>query len=172
MSCEEMDKLLARYASGDLTEDEEFVVTVHLSVCDDCRESLELYRALESGLLSRAEERPSPRAASRSVMKRLSVEKHRPFFSSLWSAPAIVGTVVVLSILITLAFGLYTQRASTTGQGIPGLTGWERFFTGIPDWIAGLFGSETWLISAVYGAVAVGFVLTGSLVTLRFVRDR
>ena len=170
MSCEEMDKLLARYASGDLTEDEEFVVKVHLSVCGDCRESLELYRALESGLVSRAKERPSSRSASRAIMKRLREVERNPFTSSPWTAPAIVGTVVALSILITLVFGLLASGSAT--QEVPGLTGWERFFTEIPDWIAGLLGGEIWLISAVYGAVALGFVVSGGLVTLRFVRGR
>ena len=170
MSCDEMDRLLARYASGELTDDEEFILQVHLSVCGDCRETLELYRMLESGLVSRAKERPSSRAASRALTKRLRVGGHRTFVSSPWSAPAIIGTVVALSILITLVFGLLADGGAA--QEVTGLTGWERFFTEIPDWIAGLFGGDIWLISAVYGAVALGFVLTGSLVTLRFVRGR
>jgi anti-sigma factor RsiW len=172
MSCKEMDGLLARYASGDLTDEEEFIVRVHLSVCEACRESFEIYQNLESELVSRAKERPSPRSASRKIMKRLRVDEQPVFVSSLWSAPVIIGAVVAVSILLTVAFGLFTKGTSAAPQGIPGLTDWERYFMGIPDWIAGLFGSDIWLISAVYGAVAVGFVVMGSIMTLRFVRDR
>ncbi len=172
MSCEEMERLLARYASGDLTDDEEFIVQTHLSACEECRESLEIYRSLESGLLSRAKELPSSRTASHRIMKRLRKEEPHAFTPPLWSAPAIIGGVVAISIMLTVAFGLLTRGTSTTSQGIPGLTGWDRYFTGIPDWIAGLFGGEIWLISAVYGAVAIGLVVTGSLMTLRLVRDR
>lgn len=171
MSCKEMEKELARCASGDLTDEEEFIVEVHLSACEKCRKSFELYKALESTLVSRTGERPPARAASRSIMKRLRREEPHTFVSSFWNAPAIVGSVVALSILITAALGLLFDSSSGTPQGIPGLTGLERYFTGIPDWIAGLFGGEIWLMFLVYGVMAAGFVMLGSLMTLRFVRE-
>jgi hypothetical protein len=171
MNCEKMEMLLARYASGDLSDDEEFIVQVHLAACGGCRDSLEVYASLESALVSRTGERPSARAASRDIMKRLRREEPHGFVSSLWSAPVIIGTVVALSILLTIVLGLLLDDSPTASQGIPGLTGLERYFAGIPEWIAGVFGGETWLIFLVYGAVAVGFVGLGSLVMLRSVRE-
>lgn len=171
MSCEEMEKLLARYASGDMTDEEEFIVQVHLSACEECRESFEIYKTLESALVSHAGERPSARVASRDIMKRLRREEPQAFVFSLWSAPAIIGTVVALSLLITVTLGWLFGGSSETQQVVPGLTGLERYFTGIPDWIAGLFGGEIWLMFLVYGVMAVGFVTIGSLMTLRFVRE-
>jgi anti-sigma factor RsiW len=172
MSCEEMEEILARYASGDLTDEEKFIADVHLSACEECRGSLEIYKALESDLVSRPKGRSSSRAASRRIMKRIRLEEPQAFTYPLWSAPAIVGAVVAISIILTVALGLLGGGSSNAPQRIPGLTGLERIFAEAPDWIAGLFGGEVWLISAVYGAVAVGFVLMGSLMTLRFVRDR
>ena len=171
MSCKEMDRLLARYASGDLKDEEKFIVQVHLSACKECRESLEIYASLESALVSRAGERPSARVASRGIMKRLRQEEPHAFVSSLWNAPVIIGAVVALSILITTVLGLLLDSSPTAPRGTPGLTALEQYFAGIPEWIAGVFGGETWLIFLVYGAVAVGFVVLGSLVTLRFARE-
>ena len=171
MRCEEMEKLLSRYASGDLTEDEEFIVQVHLSACGECRESLELYEMLESGLVSRAKERPSARAASRSIMKRIRKEEPEAFTTPIWSATAIMGAVVAISIILTVALGLLGAGSTAQPRGAPGLAGIERFFTGMPDWIAGLFGGEVWLMFLVYGLMAVGFVCAGGLVTLRYVRE-
>ena len=171
MSCKEMDRLLARYASGDLTDDEKFIVQVHLAACEECRESLGIYASLESALASRTGERPSARVASRDIMKRLEREEPHAFISPLWSAPAIIGAVVALSILLTAVFGLFLDSSPTATQGTPGLKALEGYFAGIPEWIAGIFGGETWLIFAVYGAVAIGFVVLGSLVTLRFARE-
>lgn len=171
MSCEEMEKVLARYASGDLSDEEKFIADVHLSACEECRESFEIYKALESGLLSRAKERPSPRAASRRIMKRLRAEESDAFISSIWTAPAIIGVVVAISILLTITLGLLGGGSTAEPQRTPGLTGLERFFAEAPDWIAGLFGGEIWLMLLVYGLIAVGFVVTGGLITLRFVRN-
>jgi len=171
MNCEEMERLVARYAAGDLSDDEEFIVQMHLAACGECRDSLEVYASLESALVSRAGERPSARTASRDIMKRLRREESHGFVSSLWSAPVIIGTVVALSILLTMVLGLLLEDSPTTSQGIPGLTGLDRYFVGIPDWIAGVLGGETWLIFLVYGAVAIGFVGLGSLVMLRSARE-
>jgi len=169
MSCEEMEKLLARYAAGDLTDDEEFVVRTHLSVCADCRKSLEIYESLESALGARSEERPSARVASREIVKRLRREEPHPFVSSIWSAPAIIGAVVALSILLTVLFALVAGSPPST-RTAPVMDGWERYLTGIPELIAGALGGESWLIFLVYSAVAAGFILSGSLVMLRFAR--
>jgi anti-sigma factor RsiW len=169
MSCEEMDGLLARYTAGDLTDEEEFVVRVHLSACVECRKSLEIYESLESALDARSKERPSSRRASRAIMRRLRRDEPYAFVSSLWGAPVIIGAVVALSIILTVVFGL-VGGPSSVPQGIPGLTGWERYITGIPEWISGTLGGETWLIFLVYSAVAAGFILSGSLVMLRFAR--
>ncbi len=169
MSCDEMDILLARYAAGDLTDDEEFVVETHLSVCGECRASLEAYESIESALLARSKERPAARGVSREIVGRLRREEPRAFISSIWSAPAIIGAVVALSILFTALFALI-GGSSTSTQTTPVMGGWERYFTGIPEWISGMLGGETWLILAVYGALAAGFILSGSLVMLRYAR--
>jgi len=166
-----MDRLLARHAAGDLTDEEEIIAQVHLAVCEECRESLEIYASIESALVSRAGERPSARAASRDIIKRLRREEPHAFVSSLWNAPIIIGAVVALSILLTAVLGRLLDSPPTAPQGTPGLTALERYFAGIPEWIAGVFGGEIWLIFAVYGAVAVGFVVLGSLVMLRFARE-
>jgi len=169
MSCEEMDILLARYAAGDLTDDEEFVVETHLSVCGECRASLEIHESIESALCARSRERTSARGASREVVKRLHREESQAFISSIWNVPAIIGAVVVLSILFTALFAL-VGGSSPSGRRTLVMSGWERYFTGIPEWIAGALGGETWLIFTVYSAVAAGFILSGSLVMLRFAR--
>ena len=171
MSCEEMEMLLARYASGELTEDEEFIVDVHLSVCEKCRESLEIYEMLESELLSRPRELPSCRAASRRVMKRLRSEEPEAFMHSIWTAPAIVGVVVALSVILTVIFGLINGGSTAGSREIPGMPGIDRYFTVIPDWISGFFGGEIWLLLAVYGLMATGFVAMGGFLALRYVRD-
>ena len=86
-------------------------------------------------------------------------------------APAIVGAVVAISIILTVALGLIGGTSTADTQRIPGLTGIEQFFTEAPDWIAGLFGGEIWLMLLVYGLMATGFVLTGGLLALRYIRD-
>lgn len=170
MNCEEVDLLLARYTAGDLAYDEAATVRRHLTSCGECRASLEIYESLEAALDARSGERPAARSASRAIMKRLRRAEPRAFISSMWSAPVIIGSVVALSALLSVLFGLLggSPRAQ---REIPSLTGWERFFTEIPELLVGTLSGETWLLYLVYSVLAAGFILAGSLVMLRFARD-
>jgi len=170
MSCEDMEEMLARYASGDLTGDEAFVVRMHLSLCEECRASFEIYRSLESALDARSGERPPARGATRKIVARIKREEPHAFVSSLRTAPLIIGAVVVLSILLTAAFALIGGSRHVP-QRMPGPVAWERYIAGMPDWIAGALGGEAWLIFLVYSGLAAGFILSGSLLMLRFTRQ-
>jgi anti-sigma factor RsiW len=167
MSCECNEELLARYAENDLTAEERRRADEHLAACDRCRMSLALYGSLESSLVARGAERPSDRAASRRVMKRIRREERFSFISSPRGALVIISSVVLLSVILTIVFAVLLGTSPEPG-GVPS-TGMERYVTGIPDLIAHALGGEIWVIVTVYVALALLFAAAGSL-TVKYAR--
>jgi anti-sigma factor RsiW len=169
MNCERAEELLSRYAEGELTANERRTVDEHLAGCERCRMSLELFSSLEASLVARKAERPVARAAARNVVKRLRGEEGRTFITSPWGAPVIIGSVIALSVVCTIAFGLLVGPAPPSEPGAA-LTGIGGFFAGIPQFIVDTLGGETWLIVAVYVALAISFATAGGLAVLRYAR--
>ena len=167
MSFECNEELIARYAEGDLTARERRRIDEHLASCERCRISLALFENLESTLAIRSAERPSGRAAARRVMKRLHRDEGFSLVTSPRGAALIIGSVVLLSVIVTVLFALFLGISpEPSGAPHPGI---ERYLTGIPDLIAEALGGETWVIVTVYGALAILFAAGGSL-TLRYAR--
>jgi hypothetical protein len=170
MNCERIEELLTRYVEGDLAADERRMVDEHLAACERCSLSLELFSSLEASLIARKAEIPSAGASSRRIMKRLRRDEGYTFICSPWGAPVLIGSVVLLSVILTVVFGRLLAQPSPSESGTL-FVRIERFFAHIPDLIVGALGGEYWLIITVYVALALCFAAAGSLTVLRYSRE-
>ena len=62
--CERFEELLPLYIDGELSAEDAAGLTVHLAGCEECMQSLETYRALESSLDAMPGILPNSRAVS------------------------------------------------------------------------------------------------------------
>ena len=169
MNCERIEDLLVRYAEGGLAAEERRAVDEHVASCGECRTSLELFVSLEESLVALKAERPSARASSRSILKRLRREKGQTFIISPWGAPVLIGSVVLLSVILTALFGVILEQPSPSGSEAL-FADIEAFFARIPHLIVQALGGESWLIITVYIGMALCFSAVGSLAVLRYSR--
>ncbi len=107
MNCTQVGEILTAYLDNEVTPEEKHEIELHLADCPNCRKELEELRfaqnILRRGLKSRGSDaNPSPDLWPQF---RLGLETQRPSFLFLFHRRKwrIIGTIIVLGIIITLA---------------------------------------------------------------------
>jgi anti-sigma factor RsiW len=170
MSCEKFEELLPLYVEGELAGEDRHRLDDHLAVCGACRESLALYREIESFLVSHRELRPSAARTGAAVMDRLRLGRERqPLFGRL-GVPGLVSFA-----LIAAGVALYFVRGGVVDffarRSEQLSVGYSHVFM---EWTQGLVratGGSEWVLLSVYLGVFALVMLAGSWMVLRFVRE-
>ena len=170
MSCDMIEELLSRYVEGDLSPEEERLVTGHLPGCENCRRELALYRELEESLLSLKDGLPSPAAVSGKVIKRLGLERKRPKLALVFNVPviAILSTAACM-VLFYIHSASITRFFSMIGSRMA--SGLIAFSKSFPGWILQATEGEMWILATVFTLILALMALAGRLAVTRFAHD-
>lgn len=110
-SCDSLWDLLMAYADGEATEDEALLVERHLSVCPECRHTLDVLRSLDADLASDAVPAPPPDLRARILRATVhpACQRERPGWAVRAQLRPALGTALVVAL-----FG-YLWGGSLTG---------------------------------------------------------
>jgi predicted anti-sigma-YlaC factor YlaD len=171
MDCERIEAKLPLFVARELSADEAASVSAHLDACPQCREALTAFASIEQALVARRDEVPAIDAflpdlraagfrARRSILIR--------GFRAVMSVP---GVAIVLVMWGALLIGRYSDRL--TGEATQ-KTMLERLTAvakqGLDAMVAAA-GGDAWTLTAVYGALAIGVIVSAGALTMRLVRD-
>lgn len=171
MECERVEAMLPLFVARELSTDEAAAVSSHLDACERCREAVVAYTALEATLLARRDEVPSvdaflPDLRAAGVRVRRSI-----FIRTFRAAMSVPGVAIVLVMWATLLVARYNDKL--TGD-ITRTTSLERLTAlakrGLDGMVAAA-GGDAWTLTAVYGALAIGVIVSAGALTMRLVRD-
>lgn len=117
--CDSLWELLMAYADGEATDDEALLVERHLSVCSECRHTLDVLRSLDAHLASDAVPAPPPDLRDRILRATVSSACRRDGMG--WAARAqlrpAIGTALVVALFGYLWGGSLTR--TTRAPWIP-----------------------------------------------------
>jgi predicted anti-sigma-YlaC factor YlaD len=170
MDCERIEAMLPAFVGRDLGADDAAVVSSHLETCAQCRESLAAFAALEQSLVARRDDVPpvdaflphmAPARARSNVLVRC-----------LRAVTSVPGIAIVIVMWAGFLIARYSDRL--TGDAATQKNTFERMTAlaqrGIDAMIAAA-GGDVWTLTAVYGALAIGVIVSAGALTMRLVRD-
>jgi hypothetical protein len=123
MGCEEIEKLLLDYASGDISAAQRQIVEEHLSRCARCREALAAYNEARQYLTS-LEDTPVPQGFTEATKKkvRAATTKRRMQRRLRLALGAVAAVIIIAMLMITQPWGLSPQsvmaRAYAATEGL------------------------------------------------------
>jgi anti-sigma factor RsiW len=178
--CERFEELLPLYIDGELSAEEAAGVTVHLTGCEECTQSLDTYRALESSLDAMPGILPDSLAVSSMVTEHLGLEKRRSVaaifsrMSLVWTLAVATAALILLISRFDFVSALMSGQESFTESAASSLEYWTGTVSGA---IADLFSQieatlagDPWvLVTAMIGFGLVIFTagVVAALKTLR-----
>jgi len=173
VECERIEAMLPLFVARDLSADEAALVSSHLDSCEHCREALAAYTALEAALVVRRDQVPSVdaflpdmRAARAGLRARSSV-----LIRCFRAATSIPGVAIVLVMWATLLVARYNNRWAGDIAQTTSLERTSAFAKRGLDAIVAAAGGDAWTLTAVYGALAIGVIVSAGALTMRLVRD-
>ncbi len=173
MECERVEAMLPLFVARELPADESAAVSSHVNGCERCREALAAYTALETVLVARRAEvppvdgfLPDLRAARASMRARTSWALRG--FRAVMSVPGVASMLVVWGALLVARYNTQITNdvaQKSTLERIPALVK-----HGI-DAMVSAAGGDAWTLTAVYGALAIGVIVSAGALTMRLVRE-
>jgi predicted anti-sigma-YlaC factor YlaD len=169
MDCERIEATLPAFLGRDLGAEEAAAVAVHIDSCDRCRESLAAFALLEQTLVARRSEVPPVDG----FLPNLKTARVRSGFGArcFRAVTSIPGVAIVLVMWAVLLIGRFNDRIALA---IADHTLAERaaaFAKRGLDAMVGVAGGDVWTLTAVYGALAIGLIVSAGALTMRLVRD-
>jgi anti-sigma factor RsiW len=173
MDCKRIEGNLSAFVARELSADEAAVVASHIETCASCREALAAFVALEESLVARRDEVPSLDAFLPDFQAARARNRARPrlLLRTFRVVTSVPGVAVVLVMWASLLVARYNDRL--TG-GIADKTSLERvtaFAKQGLDAIVLAAGGDAWTLTAVYGALAIGLIVSAGALTMRLVRS-
>jgi len=172
MDCERIEAMLPAFVGRDLGADEAAAVAAHIDSCERCREALAAFAALEQVLVARRSEVP-PVDGFLPDLRTARASRGRSGFlvRGLRLATSVPGVAIVLVMWAVLLIGRFNDRIALAIAD-HALAGRVTAFAkqGI-DAMVGVAGGDVWTLTAVYGALAIGLIVSAGALTVRLVRD-
>ena len=173
MDCKRIEGNLSAFVARELSADEAATVASHIDACASCRESLAAFVALEASLVARRDEIPSLDAFLPNYQAARARVRARPRFlvRAFRVVTSVPGVAVVLVMWASLLIARYNDRL--TG-GIGDKTSLDRltaFTKSGLDAMVLAAGGDAWTLTAVYGALAIGVIVSAGALTMRLVRS-
>lgn len=170
MNCEKFEELVAMYLENELAGQDRRGMDEHLAACGTCRETLAVYRKIESSLVSRRDLVPPGGRTASAVIERLGLRRQRrPLFG--WvGVPGLASAGFIL-----LGVALYGVRASVAeffgrvGEQVA--AGHSRAAVQLTDALVRQAGGSDWILLFAYLGVFATIMLAGSWMVLKFVRE-
>jgi anti-sigma factor RsiW len=183
MNRERIEAMFSAYAAGELAAAERAEVEAALASSPALRESLAAFEALETALVSRREQVPPAEGFLRGVFagaraaapaRRAVRTRLRRWLDAATSLPAMtvyacLATAIAAFVYRDALASLVTRlEAPSEMPPLPAVPD----ASGIVNHIVAAAGGEMWVLTVVYAGVTALIVLSLSLVTMRFVRER
>lgn len=169
VDCERIEAMLPAFAGRDLGAAEAAAVATHIDSCARCRESLAAFALLEQTLVARRSEVPSVDG----FLPNLKTARARSGFwvRCIRAVTSVPGVAIVLVMWGVLLLGRFNDRIALA---IADHTLAERVTAfakhGINTMVS-VAGGDVWTLTAVYGALAIGLIVSAGALTMRLVRD-
>lgn len=171
MDCERIEAILPAFVEHDLGAEEAAVVATHVESCERCRESLAAFVSLEQTLVARRSEVP-PVDGFLPELRTATVGVRSGFWvRCLRATTSVPGVAIVLVMWAVLLVGRFNDRIAL---GIADHAPAERLTAFVEhglDTMVGVAGGDVWALTAVYGALAIGLIVSAGALTMRLVRD-
>ncbi len=169
MDCERIEVKLPLFVARELSFDETASVTTHLNACPRCREALAAFTAIEQALVARHDQIPPidgflPAMAPMRARASLAIR----CFRALMSVP---GVAIVLVMWAGLLIGRYSDRLTNDETHKTALERMTAIAQSGLDAMVAAAGGDAWTLTAVYGALAIGLIVSAGALTLRLVRE-
>lgn len=178
--CERFEELLPLYIDGELSAEDAGGVTVHLAGCEECMQSLETYRALESSLDAMPGILPDSRAVSSMVTKHLGLEKRSSVadifsrMSFVWAIAVATAALILLVSRFDYVSALMSGQESFTESAASSLEYWTGTVSGaiadIFSQVEATLSGDPWVL--VTGMIGFGLVIftAGMVAALKTLR--
>lgn len=173
MDCERIEAALPAFVGRDLGAEEAAAVLAHIGSCERCRASLAAFVAIEEMLVLRRDDIPPVDTFLRGVLMARSPVRARPRFlvRCFRVVTSVPGVAIVLVMWATLLIARYNDKLTgglTDRTSLDRLTGFAKH--GV-DLMVAAAGGDAWTLTAVYGALAIGVIVSAGALTMRLVRD-
>lgn len=169
MNCNEIEELMPRYMEGDLSEADRCSIESHLASCAGCRESLEIFTALERSLVNLKAAAPAWKMAEARLVREAGLAKRRSIAGFVFTSPVMAG---LSFIAIGVAFMLRGNAILSVLQSLL-----ARFAFSLGDleqiggrWLAAFAGVDLAMLIGIYGLTLLAILAATRLLVLRFAR--
>ena len=178
--CENFEELLPLYIDGGLSAEDAAGLTAHLAGCEECMQSLETYRALESSLDAMPEILPDSRAVASKVTAHLGLEKRNSIadifrrMSFVWTFAVTTTALILLVSRFDYVSALMSGQESLVDSAATSMEYWIEATSGI---IAGMLSQveatlagDPWVLATAmigFGLVIFTAGMVAALKTLR-----
>lgn len=171
MDCERIEAMLPAFVEHDLGAEEAAAVASHIDSCERCRESLAAFVALEQTLVARRSEVPPVGAFLPELLTARARARSGILVRSLRLMTSVPGVAIVLVMWGVLLVGHFNDRIAL-GMTDPALAQRLSAFAkhGITAMV-GVAGGDVWTLTAAYGALAIGLIVSAGALTMRLVRE-
>ena len=169
MTSEEFEELLPAYLDGELNAEQTARVKAWLARSPEARESLEVYRELNSFLVARKEQVPPPAPYVRAVYQRSLLSRARDVMTAMFSFPGISSLLLGLFGIALFIYKDQITKWFTSKAELPGSTSlgldWVR------DALLQFSGADIWVVTGLYIGLTVAILLSTGWMVMRFLRD-
>lgn len=168
LNCERIETLLSAFVSHELPADDAAAVASHLEGCDACRESLAAFLSLEDVLVARRDEVPAIDA----YLPAMAVAPQRRLWvRGIRLVTSVPGVAIMLVMWATFMVTRYTNRLESDAAVKTSLERVTAFAKHGIDVMVAAAGGDAWTLTAVYGALAIGVIVSAGALTMKLVRD-
>ncbi len=168
LNCERIETLLSAFVSHELPADDAAAVAAHLEGCDACRESLAAFLSLEDVLVARRDEVPAIDA----YLPAMAVAPQRRLWvRGIRLVTSVPGVAIMLVMWATFMVTRYTNRMESDAAVKTSLERVTAFAKHGIDVMVAAAGGDAWTLTAVYGALAIGVIVSAGALTMKLVRD-
>jgi predicted anti-sigma-YlaC factor YlaD len=171
MECERIEAMLPLFVARDLPADEAAAVSSHLDACERCREALVAFTALEATLLARRDQVPPVDAFLPDLRAAGFRARHSIMLRAFRAAMSVPGVAIVLVMWATLLVMRYNDKLTGDISSTTSLERWTALAKRGLDGMVAAAGGDAWTLTAVYGALAIGVIVSAGALTMRLVRD-
>lgn len=168
MDCERIEAMLPGFVGRELGANDAAAVSAHVDSCERCRESVAAFALLEQTLVARRAEVPPVDG----FLPNLKTARVRAGFlaRSLRLATSVPGVAIVLVMWAVLLVGRFNDRIALAIADHALAQRVTAFANHGIDAMVGVAGGDVWTLTAVYGALAIGLIVSAGALTMRLVR--
>lgn len=173
MDCDRLEAMLPAFVGRDLSADEAASVSAHLETCARCRESLAEFVSLEEVLVARRHDVPPVDAFLPHIQPVRSPVRARPrvWVRCFRAATSIPGIAIILVVWAGFLIARYDDRFASDVVQVTRLERATALIKRGLDAMVAAAGGDAWTLTAVYGALAIGVIVSAGALTMRLVRD-